>query len=422
MSSSRVAVLGAGIQGCCVALLLARRGISVDLLDRRARPMLGASVQNEGKIHLGLVYASDPSRATHEVLVRGALSFAPVLLELGIAPEMFSQGVRFHYAVPQDSWLAPDEIEAHFDRVSTCLLSFGQSGAEPLSRGHSNRESRYLGRSLGEIYRRLPESEWQRDFDPAQIQAVFETQEEAVDPQQLGVALRRAVSREPRVRFTGGALIEDACIEADDSVRLKIASDGKELCLGRHAMAFNCLWEGRLALDQAVGLEPDRPWLFRFKANVRIIAPELANRRIPSVTLVQGSYGDIVNYGDGRFYVSWYPSFKLAESRARDGRALLGALDGVDRIALARDGIESLSRYVPGVMALMESSGPFEVGGGVIFAWGQSDIDDPNSMLHQRWQIGPQRQGPWVTIDTGKYTTAPLFARQAVSLVDDLLE
>jgi glycine/D-amino acid oxidase-like deaminating enzyme len=59
-SRSDVGVLGAGIMGCCLALELAQRGRRVDLLDLAPAPMTGASLHNEGKLHLGFVYAKDP--------------------------------------------------------------------------------------------------------------------------------------------------------------------------------------------------------------------------------------------------------------------------------------------------------------------------------------------------------------------------
>ena len=46
-----------------MALELARHGVEVDLFDRPTRPMTGASGHNEGKLHLGYVYANDPTPA-----------------------------------------------------------------------------------------------------------------------------------------------------------------------------------------------------------------------------------------------------------------------------------------------------------------------------------------------------------------------
>lgn len=49
---------------------------------------------------------------------------------------------------------------------------------------------------------------------------------------------------------------------------------------------------------------------------------------------------------------------------------------------------------------------------GVIHARGTTDIDDPGSGFHERHAIGPRSFGRYHSADTGKYTTAPLFARR----------
>jgi hypothetical protein len=73
-----------------------------------------------------------------------------------------------------------------------------------------------------------------------------------------------------------------------------------------------------------------------------------------------------------------------------------------------------LSAVVPNVARLAaETDGPPRVKGGIIFAWGSSDIDDPTSGLHERAAIGPIRFGRYCSIDTGKLTMAPLFGKMA---------
>ncbi len=68
-----VAVLGAGILGSSVALFLARRGALVTLFDARDRPFEGASRWNEGKIHLGYIYAADQTGAPPDNCSRAPL-------------------------------------------------------------------------------------------------------------------------------------------------------------------------------------------------------------------------------------------------------------------------------------------------------------------------------------------------------------
>jgi hypothetical protein len=52
----------------------------------------------------------------------------------------------------------------------------------------------------------------------------------------------------------------------------------------------------------------------------------------------------------------------------------------------------------------------WDVLGGFISAWGHSGIDDPQSMLHRRYDVGCQQFGNYFSIDTGKYTLAPSIA------------
>ena len=86
---AHVAVLGGGIMGCCTALQLARRGLTVTIVDAAGALMTGASRWNEGKIHLGYLYAADPSLATARRLLPGGLAFRPLMEDLlgqSIAP------------------------------------------------------------------------------------------------------------------------------------------------------------------------------------------------------------------------------------------------------------------------------------------------------------------------------------------------
>jgi hypothetical protein len=89
-----------------------------------------------------------------------------------------------------------------------------------------------------------------------------------------------------------------------------------------------------------------------------------------------------------------------AEAAVRDGtygamREIIPALAGLDETELTRD----------------------DVRGGVIFAWGETDIDDPSSELHERHAIGPRSHGRYHTVDTGKLTTAPLFGKRLADTI-----
>jgi hypothetical protein len=55
--------------------------------------------------------------------------------------------------------------------------------------------------------------------------------------------------------------------------------------------------------------------------------------------------------------------------------------------------------------------------GGQIFAWGTTDVDDPSSELHCRYEIGVNSYGRYHSVDTGKYTMAPYFAAETVNRI-----
>ena len=89
----RVGVLGGGLQGCCVALALANAASEVTSFDKNDTLLSRAAVANEGKIHLGYMYAGDPTLSTAKTMMAGALSFAP-FLERHLASRRDSFSVR----------------------------------------------------------------------------------------------------------------------------------------------------------------------------------------------------------------------------------------------------------------------------------------------------------------------------------------
>jgi hypothetical protein len=50
------------------------------------------------------------------------------------------------------------------------------------------------------------------------------------------------------------------------------------------------------------------------------------------------------------------------------------------------------------------------VKGGAIIAWGETDIYDPGSELHRRYEIGVTSNRNFHSVDPGKLTMAPYFA------------
>ena len=408
--TAQTAVLGAGILGCCLALALARRGVRVDLYDQTVDPMNGASLHNEGRLHLGFGYANDPHQATHDLMIRGSLSFARIIHELtGAIPADYLPSRPFNYLIPRDSLLKVDSIEAHFQNV--------QSAIDLLSQ-HSR--DRYLDLEPECFYRRCTSDETAKYFDMKHCQAAFITEERSIYTQALAKILRRSVAAERLIQFHGATRVEAVAIEDGGNVHVGLCQDGARVEKNYFSVA-NCLWDQRLRIDRTAGLHPKRPWLFRYKATIILRSNDL-QLPIPSATLIVGPYGDVVNFGDGRYYLSWYPVCKLGQTQMVEGDALHSLLETVDQGLLIRDSILAMSHYIPSLSRLLGEAPFARVGGGVIFAWGNTDIDDPDSLLHQRSAIGPTRHGSYLSIDTGKYCMGPLFAMQSADLMMDILK
>jgi hypothetical protein len=58
-----------------------------------------------------------------------------------------------------------------------------------------------------------------------------------------------------------------------------------------------------------------------------------------------------------------------------------------------------------------------KVVGGIIFAAGRTDIDDLSSQLHTRTKVGVSSKDGYHSVNTGKYTLAPMFAMQTADRV-----
>ena len=87
-------------------------------------------------------------------------------------------------------------------------------------------------------------------------------------------------------------------------------------------------------------------------------------------------------------------------------------LDEATAIDVQQAILNGLVNIVPAVANLTPAAvESCEVKAGIIFAWGQTDIDDRASILHERQAIGPHSRGRYHTVDTGKLTMAPLFGK-----------
>ena len=401
-----VLILGAGLQGAGVALELARRGIPVTLVDQDPRPLNRASLRNEGKIHLGFIYANDRSLATAFLQLEGALRFRGIVGSwLAPGSDWLALSTPFHYLVAGDSVVAPGRLAEHYAAVEArCLERLGQDATLD-----------YLGTRPRSLVRPLEPGEIAAHFDPARLAGGFATAELALDTDRLAACLRRALAGSPAIEFLPSHAVRAITEEAGG---FRVEGDGPAGAWSvRARQVVNATWERRLALDRQVGLPPPAHLLHRLKFRVVVRLPS-GLQGAPSVSMVLGRYGDVVVRRDGTAFLSWYPaglrgwSEDLEPPREWDA-ACRGEAEPALARRIAAEIAAGIDAWYPGIAR----GEPLQVDAGAIVAIGRSDVDDPASALHDRSRIGVTSRGGYHSVDPGKLTTAPLFAREVADRV-----
>jgi glycine/D-amino acid oxidase-like deaminating enzyme len=400
-----VGVLGGGLQGCCTALALAERGANVVLFDRNQSLLSRTATANEGKIHLGYMYAGDPSFATARTMIEGALAFAPFMQRyLGLPIHQIKTSTTTNYVVHRDSQHSAEAVSAYLTEVHR-LIAEASNG----------RKLAYFGIDLSTPLRIWPSGERDSVFSPEAVLDVFETPEVSIDPDELAFSLRKCIFNHPQIEVRlGQHVLRAECHKGAIRVTSE-RSEGHVIDDFDHVV--NALWDGRLAVDETMGLKPDRPWLHRLKYGIIFTLPR-GLECPPTVTLVSGPFGEVVSYPDRRLYLTWYPECLQgisAELTPPDWPTY--APEPVRSLILRRT-ISAISDVLPCLKPLNRASlNDARVKGGIIVAWGDTDIYDPKSELHRRYEIGMMSAGHYHSIDPGKLTMAPYFAEKCADRI-----
>jgi glycine/D-amino acid oxidase-like deaminating enzyme len=402
-----IGIIGGGLQGVGLALELSMRGFRVELFEKCRQCLTQASLNNEGKVHLGFVFANDQSLETARIMSRGAFRFAPAIKRwLESEKTCFKTSLPFYYVVHRESQVAPDSLESIYGKIA-------EINAE-----HAAVEgNHYLGYDALSPVRRLSDGEYQSLVDPSLVSAVFVTPELAVDPAPLNRALRTRLAEDTATTVHTNARV--VSVEPwNDAVQLTIQM-GDDRVLRRFDHVINASWEDLVYLDHTAGVRPRGKWNFRAKHFLKGGVVQ-ASAQCPSATIVLGPFGDIVQYGGGDLFLSWYPVGRRRWSDAMRLEAEAMSLTE-DEKEEVRQGIwNALSQLFPDSLGRCTfASETLEVVGGVILALGTTDIHNEGSQLHERKLIGPRSFGRYHTADTGKWTTAPLFAEILAKRIAD---
>jgi hypothetical protein len=376
----------------------------VELYEQSAQAVAQASFVNEGKIHLGFLYAVDASLRTSAQMIEGALAFETYLRRWIPFSAAEIASTPFHYAVHRGTLLDADRLAAHYERCAALYRERARATGRD-----------YLGLGVGSGFAQLKPKEFESWLDPAHFDAVFRTTEYAVDPRAIARALREALAAEPRIALhTDHRVVGVRATRGGYRVRVVHAGcEREEPC----SDVVNASWAARLPLDRAFGIAPRHGWLHRYKFGHRIEVA-LARDAVPSFTCVQGPFGDIVNFGARGMFLSWYPVGRTGMSTAEEPPDWHGSYTAEERRSVFVRSLAEWRRRCPALRGLGLDRAPVDANGGLIYALGESDVDDPDSRLHDRFEIGISSRGRYHSVDTGKYTLVPWWGVRVADRVE----
>jgi hypothetical protein len=311
----------------------------------------------------------------------------------------------FWYLVASDSFRSVAELEEYYTALQQIYSRY-------LS---DNPTWNYLGDRPATLLKTLDAQDIQSHFPADLISTGYASVELAINVDELTVLLRDLIKENPLITFLPNRRVEEVRRNLN-GFSVQGMESGKPWTLHSDQIV-NALWDGRLRIDRDMDLSPETPWVYRLKYRVLVELPQELRKR-PSVTYVQGAYGDVVVHPDGTGYVSWYPecmrgwSLEIEPPKSWE-LSCRGEMNPDEAGIFASRILSASDVWFPG----LARARPRRIDAGIIFAWGNTDITDPGSELHSRFRAGITSVDGFHSIDTGKFTTAPIFAVETVNRV-----
>lgn len=395
-------ILGAGIQGTCIALALARKGHEVTLIENKTEPLLGASGVGEARIHLGFMYSNDKSYKTSHFMLNAGLHFAP-LLEKYVGKKInwdFFCSYPTTYFVTKCSLNTTEEVVSCFADLEKEYL-----------KEYKNKNLHYCGNNLGKLWKIIePPVGVHKDF----IETAIKTCEVALNPLALREFLKDIIYANPKIKLLTEHHVQNVSRTSQGfHVEGWRTQDGSTWNLEAETV-INCLWDGRLEIDAQLGMSCPEQWIYRLKYSIYIELNEKLKKLASSYCFIVGAYGDIVLYPKTNLgYLSWYPTCKKAVSTELRPPDSWKVTTEQEKQTIFLETRQALSHIIPD-LSLCKMT---QIKEGVIFSCGndKEDIDVKQSVLHKRDKIGIYQKDGYFSIDPGKYTCAPFFAEEFIT-------
>lgn len=389
--------------GSAVGLALASRGVRVTLFDAADRPFQAASRWNEGKIHLGYLYSANPSLETARHLLNGGLEFKRLTEQFigrSLEPAIAAQDDT--YLVHRESVTTAASMDCYVARVDALIAEHPQA-------------KDYLIDLRGAPSRRLSAADLAREYDTKEIAAGFRVPERSVSTIWIADQFVQALEAEPKIELALQTRVTSVR-PVDGSLDGPFRVETDRGSSGPFDFVINALWEGRPAIDAGLSILPAAPWSHRYRLSVFLRTREPV--AVPSTVIATGPFGDVKQYTDRDFYLSWYPAGLRAEGTGLAPPSV-PELEAEAEQDIVREIFRNLQAFIPAVGMLEKKTETLRLEGGWVYACGRGSLADPASRLHRRDQVNIHRRGSYISVDTGKYSIAPWLAEQiAISICE----
>ncbi len=249
-----------------------------------------------------------------------------------------------------------------------------------------NPELTYLGERPPKIL--IGETEIPKAVNASYVAAAYESVEVCILSNKLRDIVRQTL-REQGVAMVFNRTIQD--VKRNDKEdekkygKLRVISD-----LGEHDydVVVNCLWENRAKIDRQMGLgNNEKDESYRVKANVSLTNLPKLHGNIPSVSVMNGPFGDFVRYGpDDKIYFAWHPmsptviTHYLTEAEEHFHQHVISDFSPGFEKHIIEGHRNAFEQLFPGFDSSFFNDGI--VGTGYVVANGLTDIGDPKSGLH----------------------------------------
>lgn len=393
MAKKWATVIGGGVQGCTIALKLNSQGYNVNIVDRNGDLFMGASLNQEGKVHTGMIYALDDTMKTAHKIIEDAVLFAPYIEEL-VGKEINWHSLSsppFHYLVHHESLISADALRCRYTEYE-----------EIFTRRLRDSSNHYLGERSMAYFRKV---ELPEPINSELFSACFLSCERAVDPKSIGNILVAAIRSRPNIRVFLNHEVHgikrtingfDLCCRTPEEQNCMVSSD----------IVINSSWDQKRYLDSMLGISYIDPWSLRYK--IGFILEKQRMSKLPTFVIVQGPFGDFVEFPNQDYtYFSWYPSCRIGVTNKiqvpENWKDLQNRqFDGIPMKDIKDQSLSALRMIMPELT--FKISG---IKGGTIVAYGEKEIDQIGSKLHKRSEVAVTEHDGYFSINSSKFTSAP---------------